>query len=320
MSGRISAHIRNNLVGYVAVYIALGGAAWAVTVAPKNSVVSKSIKNGQVKTSDLADGGVTGTKLAAGAVDGGKLAAGAVDAAKVQGDSLTGAQIAESTLTGVDAALLGGQSVTAFQARVTGTCTTGQAIRAIDANGNATCESTGGPPNGPAGGDLTGTYPDPTIAAGAVTGGAGGNILDNSITGADVNEPSLAAGGVGAGVMSGRVNGAPPSPAYGSPVGTSTANATRANVASLSPAVPTIARDLSVKLTAAPGAGEIRQVTLTVNGADTALVCAIFDASTTCVAGASAVPVPAGAELAMSVGGSAGAATADVMFGFRLTP
>jgi len=63
-----------------------GGTAYAV--AAHNSVVSSSIKNGQVKTPDLAKNAVKRKKLAKNAVTGAKVANG----------SLTGADINENTL------------------------------------------------------------------------------------------------------------------------------------------------------------------------------------------------------------------------------
>lgn len=54
----VSGWIRNNVLGLIAIMIALGGTAVAANMAPRNSVTSKSIKNGQVKSKDLADGGV----------------------------------------------------------------------------------------------------------------------------------------------------------------------------------------------------------------------------------------------------------------------
>lgn len=143
MSERIRTHVRSNVVGYVALFIALSGVAYAGGL-KKNSVKSKQIKNGQVLSKDigdgevggadlangsvgsdevaagaisssaLADGSVTTPRLANGAVTGGKLAASSVNASKVGANALGGADINESSLLGVDAATLGGIAAGGF--------------------------------------------------------------------------------------------------------------------------------------------------------------------------------------------------------------
>jgi hypothetical protein len=56
-------HIRSNIVGYVALFVALSGVAYAANAVPKNSVSSSSIKTGAVKSSDVGDEALTGTDV-----------------------------------------------------------------------------------------------------------------------------------------------------------------------------------------------------------------------------------------------------------------
>jgi hypothetical protein len=57
-----------NVIATLALFLALGGGAYAAFRLPKNSVKSTNIVNGQVKTQDLAQHSVTARKLAANAV------------------------------------------------------------------------------------------------------------------------------------------------------------------------------------------------------------------------------------------------------------
>jgi hypothetical protein len=100
--------------------------------------------------------------------------------------------------------------------------------------------------------------------------------------------------------------------------GIALASATESDVTQLSPASVIVARDLYVKLTAAPGVAAERTFTLRIDGVNTALACTIVGSDTSCTSGAS-VSVPAGSELSIRVSSIGLPASASAMLGWRAT-
>lgn len=106
-----------NLVACLALFVALGGASYAATRLPKNSVGAKQLKNGAVTTAKLKAKAVTGAKLKPGAVGTAALANGAVTGAKVDVGTLgtvPSAAHAATAATAGDAATLQGHPAGAF--------------------------------------------------------------------------------------------------------------------------------------------------------------------------------------------------------------
>lgn len=96
MIGRLGPRLTYaNVMVTLLAFVVLGGSAYAVATASKNSVVSKSIKNSQVKSADVKDNALTGTDVKDDGLTG----------TDVKDNGLTGTDIEESTLELVPAPL-----------------------------------------------------------------------------------------------------------------------------------------------------------------------------------------------------------------------
>ena len=144
----IRRHLRSNVIGYVALFIALTAGAYAAGLR-KDSVRSKQIAAGAVKSDELAADSVNGAKVADGSLStsdfGGSLPQGEQGPPGPAGSPDTGAQIltkldaVDGPASGLDSDYLDGLS-------------SGVYVKSGD----------------DAGGELSGQYPNPGIADGAV--------------------------------------------------------------------------------------------------------------------------------------------------------
>jgi uncharacterized protein YjbI with pentapeptide repeats len=126
-----------NIVATMAVFLAIGGgAAFAASTLPANSVNSKTVKDNKLKSVDLKDGkavstddvidaSLTGTDVADDSLTGTDVANASLTGADINDASLTGADVNDNSLTGddvdestlgqvPDAAQLQGRSATQF--------------------------------------------------------------------------------------------------------------------------------------------------------------------------------------------------------------
>jgi hypothetical protein len=88
------------LVALLALFVALGGSAYAVKVAsaPANSVVTRSIKKGAVTRLKLANQAVGANQILDGAVGGPQIADGGVGTAEIANGAVTAAKIDPASL------------------------------------------------------------------------------------------------------------------------------------------------------------------------------------------------------------------------------
>ena len=68
MTKRIGTYLRRHHVALLALFLAVGGTSYAAAKLPTNSVATKQIKNGQVKSADLGKSSITSPKVKDGSL------------------------------------------------------------------------------------------------------------------------------------------------------------------------------------------------------------------------------------------------------------
>lgn len=170
-------------------------AAVTTTQLADNSVTTSKLIDYNVTTPKLAEGAVTSDKISGGAVTTPKIADKAVTEQKLADFAVTSQKIAPNTITGSnikDGSITSDElSPMPLTAGVYGSATLVPQMYVDQSGRIVTIQNVpmaGSPPTGPAGGALSGTYPNPSLAPSIV---GTPNLIDRSVT-----TPKLADGAV----------------------------------------------------------------------------------------------------------------------------
>jgi hypothetical protein len=96
---RARAHVRGQAVGYLALFVALGGTSYAAVKLPRNSVKAKQIATNAVGHAEIRPHAVGTSDLHAGAVTSAILAPGAVNAAQISRSQIGTDKLADGAVT-----------------------------------------------------------------------------------------------------------------------------------------------------------------------------------------------------------------------------
>jgi hypothetical protein len=98
MLTRVLRYLRSQVLGLVAIFIALGGTGYAAVSIPKHSIGQRALKSASVGTKQLRKHSVTNSKLAKSSVGTAQLRAGSVQGNQLKDGSVTSTKLAAGSV------------------------------------------------------------------------------------------------------------------------------------------------------------------------------------------------------------------------------